>query len=320
MRTAKEFSSVTTPYNTGTLRVGRLHRIYYAEFGNPDGIPVLVNHGGPGGGHRVSQARNFDPRAFRIILYDQRGAGRSQPYAEIRDNNPDLLVGDIEKLRKHLKIDKWHVCGHSWGSTLSLLYAEKHPDKVKSLTVSGIFLMRRKDVDWFVNRMGTVYPEAQKDFEDFLPRKERGDLLTSYFNRLADPRPETHLPAAKSWADFETACATLDSMPYRVNSVAAELLAVARIEAHYMKNNLFKRDNRIIADAHKIRDIPTVILNGRFDTICPAEGAYSLKQALPNAHLDFHVAGHATMMEASYNNALRQCAERIKTTGSPLPR
>ena len=319
MRKPKDFTPATTPYNAGHLRVGRLHRIYYAEFGNPDGIPVLVNHGGPGGGHRISQARHFDPRAFRIILYDQRGAGRSLPYAEIRDNTPDLLVGDIEKLREHLRIDKWHVWGHSWGSTLSLLYAEKHPDKVKSLTVSGIFLMRQKDVDWFVNRMGTVYPEAQKEFAEFLPQKERRDLLTSYFNRLADPRPEIHLPAAKSWSDFETACAMLDRSPYRVNSVAEKELAIARIEAHYMKNNIFKRDNRIIADARKIRDIPTVILNGRFDTICPAEGAYSLKQALPDAHLNFFVASHSAMAVTAYDKALRNCAARIKTNGSPLP-
>ncbi|MBU0800860.1 MAG: alpha/beta hydrolase, partial [Alphaproteobacteria bacterium] len=264
--------------------------------------------------------RHFDPKKFRVILYDQRGAGKSLPYADIRDNTPDLLVKDLEKLRTHLGIDKWHVFGHSWGSTLSLLYAEKHPKKVSSLTVSGIFLMRKKDVDWFVNDMGNVYPEAQEEFVKFLPPEERKDLLSSYFNRLADPRPEVHLPAAKVWSDFETACATLSSDPYRVNSVAEEELALSRLEAHYMKNNLFTPDNRIIADARKIRNIPTVILNGRFDTICPAEGAYSLKQALPNAHLEFFTAGHAPTMTSGYEGALRECAARILKTGSPLPK
>jgi proline iminopeptidase len=314
-----QFTPATTPYNSGYLRVGRLHKIYYAEFGNPDGIPVLLNHGGPGGGMSLWQTRHYDPASFRIIMYDQRGAGKSTPYAEIRHNTPDLLIADIEKLRKHLDVDTWHVAGHSWGSTLSLLYAEKHPDKVRSLTVSGIFLMRRKDVDWFVNRMGTNYPEAQEEFVKFLPKKERGDVLTSYFNRLADPRPAVHLPAAKKWSDFETACATLNAEPYRVNSVAAEELAISRIEAHYMKNNVFARDNRIVEDAKKIRHIPTVILNGRFDTICPAEGAWALKQALPDAQLHFFVAGHAASMAPRYDDKLRECAGNIRRHGSPLP-
>lgn len=313
------FKKADTPYESGYLRVGRLHRIFYAAYGNPDGIPVIVNHGGPGGGHSLHQARHFDANRFRIILYDQRGAGKSRPYAEIRDNTPDLLVKDMETLRTHLGVDQWHVWGHSWGSTLSLLYAEKHPDRTKSLTVSGIFLMRRQDVDWFVNKMGTTYPEAQEEFVNFLPPHERGDVLTSYFNRLADPRPAVHLPAAKTWADFETACATLDAQPYRVQSVAAERLAIARIEAHYMKNNLFKRDNRIIADAHKIKNIPTAILQGRFDTICPAEGAYALKKALPHAHLKFFQAGHAPSMVRAFDDELAGCAQRIAAHNTPVP-
>lgn len=318
-KSKKSFTPVSTPYNEGYLRVGRQHRIYYAEFGNPDGIPVVNNHGGPGGGHNIRQARFFNPADFRIIMYDQRGAGRSLPYAEIRENNPDLLVKDLDKLREHLGIDKWHVYGHSWGSTLSLLYAQKHPDRALSLTVSGIFLMRRHDVDWFVNKMGTVYPEAQKEFVDFLPKKERSDLLSSYFNRLADPRPQVHLPAAKVWSDFETACATLEPQPYHVDSVAEEELAIARLEAHFMKNHVFHRDNRIVEDAKKIRHIPTVIMNGRFDVICPSEGAWALKQALPDAELHFYQAGHAISQSPAYERKMKSIAAHLSAHGSPLP-
>lgn len=303
----------------GYLRVGTRHRIFYRDLGNPDGIPVVLNHGGPGGGHSLYQARNFDPAAFRIIMYDQRGAGLSKPHAEIRENTPDKLISDLEKLRKHLGIKQWHVAGHSWGSTLSLLYAEKHPDRVLSLTVSGIFLMRRQDVDWFVNKMGTVYPEAQKEFVEFLPKKERGNVLTSYFNRLADPRPRVHMPAARKWSAFETACATMKPYPYVTQENDSKDLAISRIEAHYMLNNVFRRDNRIVEDARKIRHIPTAILNGRFDTICPAEGAWALKQALPNARLQFFAAGHAASLCPEFDAALRECAENIKAHGSPLP-
>lgn len=306
-------------YNTGYLQLDSLHRMFYREMGNPNGIPIVYVHGGPGGGHSPECAKHFDPDAFRIILYDQRGAGFSTPYAETKDNSPDHLVADLETLRTHLGIEQWHVFGASWGSTLGLLYAEDHPDHVSSLTLSGVFMMRQQEIDWFVHGMGLVYPETQEAFIKFLSPVERKDPLRSYFNRLVHADPAIHLRAAKAWADHEIACVDLSARPTRFSGYTPqELLALSRLEAHFMLNHRFTPDDRILAHAHKIAHIPTMIVQGRFDVVCPPQSAYDLKQALPNARLQFALSGHSSMNQ-DLEDKLRLATDRIRDIGTPIP-
>lgn len=311
------------PYNEGYLKVDSTHELYYAEYGNPEGIPIVYLHGGPGSGHSTTSLRFFDPQVFRIIGFDQRGAGKSKPYAEIKDNNPQELVDDLDKLRAHLGVDKWHVFGGSWGSTLALLYAEDYPDDVLSLTVRGIFMNRKSEVKWFVKEMGNFYPEVQEDFETFLKPWERKSMLRSYFNRLTSPKPKIHMPAAHAWSNHETDCVSLQPRSRNRTPLpdeftkSADPLAIARLEAHYMLNHVLD-DDRITGRIDNIRDIPTVIFQGKYDIICPPRTAHDLKDAFPEAYLFEYVSGHS-QSEDDIEKALLEAMERIKTDGSPVP-
>ena len=277
------------PYATGMLKVSERHTIYYEESGNPDGKPVVFLHGGPGGGSDPKQRRFFHPEKYRIILYDQRGCGKSTPYASLEENTTWDLVEDTEKLRAHLGIDKWQVFGGSWGSTLALAYAEKHPEACTELVLRGIFLLRKQEIDWFYQRGASIlYPDAWEPYLALIPEGERGDLLTAYHQRLTSADPAVRLTAAKTWSGWEGGTSKL--VPdadftghYEEDEFA---LAFARIEAHYFVNKgWFDPEDQLLRDAHKIRHLPGVIVQGRYDVVCPMESAWALHRAWPEADL-----------------------------------
>lgn len=278
------------------LAVDDLHRVYYEQCGNPHGVPVLFLHGGPGAGCSTTHRRFFDSRHYRIILMDQRGAGRSTPPAETRDNSPDLLVQDCETLRRHLGIEKWHVFGGSWGSTLALLYAETHPESVLSLTLRGIFMMHPSEIDWFLYGMQEIFPEAWAKFSDHIPADERHDLLESYWHRLTSPDMETRIAAARIWSDYERGCSTLKPNPAPAHT-AEQIhhdLGLATLEAHFFRNHLFTPHDRILQNIDRIRHIPAVIIQGRYDIICPIRSAEALHRAWPEAdYIIIPDAGHS---------------------------
>jgi proline iminopeptidase len=294
-----------------------LHQMYYEQSGNPEGVPVVFLHGGPGAGANSTHRRFFDPSHYRIVIFDQRGSGRSKPLGEIRDNTTPLLVQDIEKLRQHLKIDAWFVFGGSWGSTLAIAYAESNPDRVRGLALRGIFLCRKSEIDWFLYGLRELAPEAWRAFSSHIPEAERGDLLQAYHKRLMDPNPAIHMPAAKAWSVYEGSCSTLLPSPETVRAFAGDVLSLglARMEAHYFVNDIFLPENHLLANIHKIRKIPAVVVQGRYDLVCPVRTADELHQAWPEA--SYHVipdAGHSAM-EPGTRAALVGTMDRFKELG-----
>ena len=287
------------PYDTGMMRVSDIHTIYYEQSGNPQGVPVVFLHGGPGSGSNPKQRQFFDPQHYRIILFDQRGSGKSTPLGELRENTPPHLVADIEQLRNHFKISRWHVFGGSWGSTLALAYATQHPHRILSLTLRGIFLMRQSELHWFMYGMKAIFPEAWKDFAEAVPAGDRGsNLLSAYHKLLTHPDKSIHLPAAKKWSAYETACVRL--LPVK-NEIEEEddqdnhAYAIARIECHYFVHNKFVPDNYLLTQIHKIRHIPATIVQGRYDIVCPPETAYELHMNWPEAQfIIVPNAGHSS--------------------------
>ena len=303
------------PSESGLLDLDGRHRMTWEVSGNPAGRPVVFLHGGPGAGVSPDHRRFFDPTAYRIVLFDQRGAGKSEPFGELADNTTPHLIADMEALREHLGIEHWVVFGGSWGSTLALAYAQAHPDRVTALVLRGIFLCRPFEIDWFLHGMGRFFPEAWAAFAGFLPEPERGDLLAGYYRRLTDPDPAVHLPAAKAWSTYEGACSTLLPSPETVAAFGAERLALglARIEAHYFINNLFLPENALLDGLGRIRGIPAAIVHGRYDMVCPLASAEELHRAWPEA--DYTVvpdAGHSAM-EPGTRRALIAATERFKT-------
>lgn len=277
-----DFYPETKPYERDRLDIGDGHQLYWEQSGNPDGVPVVFLHGGPGSGCSPQQRRFFDPDHYRVIMFDQRGAGLSTPYAGTDANTTDHLVGDIEKLRAHLKIDSWLVFGGSWGSTLALVYAIAHRDRSMGLILRGIFLATQAELDWFIGGMGQIFPEAHRDFLNFLPPEERADPLGNYHRRLMDHDSDTHFPAAASWARYETVCSTLrpgatatspaptHSSPVSGNSAGwKSMLGIARIEAHYFINNMFLDEDYIISNIGRLKGLPVAIVQGRYDIVCP---------------------------------------------------
>lgn len=294
------------PYHTGYLKVDEIHSIYWEQCGNPRGAPVVFLHGGPGAGASPMHRRFFDPGHYRVIVFDQRGSGRSRPLGETRRNTTDLLVQDIERLRKYLKIDRWHVFGGSWGSTLALAYAQAFPDVCISLILRGIFLMQRYEIDWFLHGMRTIFPEAWERFSGFLPPEERGDILEGYFRRLMDPSPAVHMPAARSWSVYEGACSTLIPNPETVAAAGEDshALGLARIEAHYFRNNRFTPETRLLDNLWKIKHVPTILIQGRYDIVCPIVTADTLRRRWPEAqYVVVPDAGHS-VMEPGIRSAL----------------
>ena len=303
------------PFETAILDVGDGHRLYYEQSGNPSGRPVLFLHGGPGAGSSPDHRRFFDPAHYRIVIHDQRGAGRSTPVGELRANSTGHLIADIECLRETLGIADWLVFGGSWGSTLALAYAEEHPAAVKALILRGIFLGRPAEIEWFLHGMGTFFPESRERFLAALPDAERDDPLGNFHRRLNDADPAVHLPAARAWSLFEGGCSTLRPSPETVAAFGEDRMALglARIEAHYFINGVFLPDNALLDRIGRIRHIPGTIVQGRYDVICPIVTADRLHRAWPDA--DYVVvpdAGHSAM-EPGVRKALVQAMEGYKT-------
>jgi proline iminopeptidase len=284
------------PSTTGMLQLDRRHAMHWEVCGNPSGVPLVFIHGGPGGGSLPHHRRYYDPSFWRIVLYDQRGAGRSTPVADVVDNTTAHLIADLERLRTHLGIDRWALFGGSWGSTLALAYAQAHPDRVLGLVLRGVFLASRVEIDWFMHGMRNVFPEAWRAFAEFLPERERGHLLKSYYARLTNPDAGVHLPAARAWDRYESACSTLipraDGLARHEDDSAA--LAIARIEAHYFVHEGFLADGALLDNVARIRHLPCTIVQGRYDVICPPVTADALARAWPEAdYLIVPDAGHS---------------------------
>jgi proline iminopeptidase len=288
------------PYRTGRLKVGGQHDLYFEESGNPDGKPVVFLHGGPGGGTEAKHRRYFDPAAYRIVLVDQRGCGKSTPFASLEDNTTWHLVSDVEALRAHLGIEKWQVFGGSWGSTLALAYAETHPSRVTELVLRGIFLLRKEEIRWFYQEGSSwMFPDAWEEFWNHIPEAERGDLLRAYYKRLTSTDPAVQSAAAKVWSVWEgrTSC-LLPNAELILRTAGDEFsLAFARIESHYFMNDGWLTDGKELlakANVDKLRGIPGVIVQGRYDVVCPAKSAWDLHRAWPEADLRIVPdAGHA---------------------------
>ncbi len=298
------------PYSTGMLELDGLHRMYWEQSGNPQGSPVVFLHGGPGAGAAPAHRRFFDPAHYRVVIFDQRGAGRSTPLGEIRDNTTPHLVDDVERLRAHLGIERWLVFGGSWGSTLALAYSEAHPARCSGLVLRGIFLCRRSEIDWFLYGLKNLFPEAWHSFAGAIPEAERGDLLAAYYRRLTDPDPRVHMPAARAWSIYEGSCSTLLPSPETVAYFAGDVVALglARIEAHYFSHDIFLPENSLLENIGRVRRIPGVIVQGRYDAVCPIVSADDVYRAWPEVeYVVVPDAGHSAWEPGI-------CAELVKAT------
>ncbi len=304
-------------FATGMLPVDEIHTIYWEKSGNPSGIPIFVFHGGPGGGTSPNMRRFFDPKYYLVIMFDQRGAGKSTPYAEIRNNTTEDLIADIEKLRSHLNIEQFHIFGGSWGSTLALAYTEEYPDNCLGIIMRGIFTMRACEVDWFMHKMGHFYPEAFSEFISFLPEQDRDNPLEAYYKLLNGDDINLRDKAASHWVEYECACARhTRTDEHRLSDKQGNNLAIARIEAHYFIKNQFTPNNKLILNAHKLKDIKIIIVQGRYDIICPIKTAYELQQEIPHAKMVIVAdAGHASS-DPAMQLALLQATEEMKATGA----
>ena len=305
------------PHASGMLDTPDVHRIYWETSGDDDGVPVVFVHGGPGSGTSPAQRRFFDPERYRIVLFDQRGSGQSTPHGELRDNTTAHLIADMEALRTKLGIDRWLVFGGSWGSTLALAYAEAHPERCTGLVLRGIFLCRPSEIDWFLDGIRAFFPEAQRALAEYIPADERGDLLHAYHRRLVDPDPAIHQPAAYRWATFEAACSTLLPNPDLVSAFGSEqtALSLSRIEAHYFVNDIFLPANSLLDRVDRIRQIPAVIVQGRYDAVCPIVTADELARAWPEArYVVVPDAGHSAF-EPGITDALVAATDTFVQSG-----
>jgi proline iminopeptidase len=302
------------PYRTGGLRLDGRHTMYWEQSGNPRGVAALFLHGGPGAGATAVHRRFFDPEYWRIVIFDQRGAGRSTPLGDISDNSPAHLVADIERLRVALGIEQWLVFGGSWGSTLALDYAETYPQRCTGLVLRGIFLCRAEEISWFLYGIRRIFPEAWRNFSEFLPGAERSDILAAYYRRLLDRDPRIHLPAARAWSTYEGACSTLLPNPENSTVFGDDRLALglARIEAHFFSRHLYTSEKDLIARIGAIRHLPATIVQGRYDMVCPIASADSLARAWPEAeYVIVPDAGHSAM-EPGIREQLVLATDRMK--------
>ncbi|ODQ53911.1 prolyl aminopeptidase serine peptidase [Saitoella complicata NRRL Y-17804] len=306
------------PFDEGTLLVSDIHTLYYEQSGKPDGKPVVYLHGGPGGGTSALDRRYFDPEVYRIVLFDQRGSGKSEPSAELRENTTWDIVEDIEKLRKHFGIDKWVVFGGSWGSTLALSYAQTHPDRVKALILRGIFTLRKKELDFFY-QFGTsmLFPEAWDAYTSVIPESERDDFVSAYYKRLTSDDEEERSKAACAWSTWEVSTSRLQPDPDLIAKASNDkwALAFARIEAHYFKHaGFFPRDGYLLEDEQiaKMKGIPAVIVQGRYDVVCPASTAWTLHKKWEGSEIYFvGDAGHSAK-EEGIASKLVEAADKFK--------
>ena len=303
------------PYHTDMLSVSDIHTLYFEEVGNPEGRPVVFLHGGPGGGSQASYRRYFDPKKWRVIIFDQRGCGKSTPFAELRENTTWDLVEDIEKLRTHLKIDKWSVFGGSWGSTLSLAYSITHPEKVEAIFLRGIFMLREKEIRWFYQDGASyIYPDAWEKYIAPIPEEERSNLVEAFYKRLTDEDPKVRSAAARAWSVWEASTSKLIQDENLMESFDDDHFAeaFARIECHYFTNKgFFESDDFLLKNISKIRQIPAIIVQGRYDVVCPAISAWDLHRAWPEA--EFHMiadAGHS-LSEEGITKVLVEATDRF---------
>lgn len=306
------------PYRSGMLQVDDLHSLYWEESGNPEGVPVLFLHGGPGAGTAPSHRQFFDPAHYRIVLYDQRGSGRSTPLGEARQNTTQLLIDDIEQLRQMMGIEDWLIFGGSWGSTLALAYGQAHPQRCTGFILRGIFLGTQAEIDWFLKGMPLFFPDEHARFVKHIPEDERGDMLAAYMKRLFSDNPSENLRAARAWSRYEANCLHLVPRPEvaRMFSAAGVALGVGRLGAHYFDNKMFLSEGQLIDQMAHIQHLPGVIIQGRYDVVCPPRTAWQLRQAWPNAKFQVvHDAGHSAS-EPGIARALVAATERFKLTGT----
>jgi len=303
------------PFASGYLEVGDGHRLYYEQCGNPSGKPAVFLHGGPGGGGDVNARRFFDPQQYRIVVFDQRGAGRSEPRASVVANTTQHLVADIESLRTHLQIDRWLVFGGSWGSTLALTYASSHPQRVTELVLRGIFLLRKREIDWFYQEGASrIFPDRWQEFLAPIPQEERGDLLGAYHRRLHSTDRSVRLEAARAWSIWEGATSSLVPNEDLLRSFGAEdfALALARIETHYFVNRgFFDSETALLESVERIRDVPAVIVQGRYDVVCPMESAWELGAVWPQARLRILPAAGHSAYEPDITSALIEATDEF---------
>lgn len=302
-------------YRSAFLPVSQIHTLFFEESGNPSGLPVVFVHGGPGAGCDPVHRRFFHPRRYRIVMFDQRGCGRSRPHAELAENTTWDLVADMERLRVHLGIEKWVVFGGSWGSTLALAYAERHPDRVLGLVLRGIFLLRTAEIQWFYQEGASwLFPDAWEDYLGAIPGEERHDMVGAYYRRLTHSDPDVRLAAARAWSIWEarTSCLIENKDLVQKFNEPEKALAFARIECHYFVNRgFFMRDDQLLIDAHKIRHIPGTIVQGRYDVVCPMRSAWDLHRAWPEANFEVVAdAGHSAF-EAGIEARLVQATEDL---------
>lgn len=314
-RPLRELYPAISPYSQGFLAVDTLHTLYWEQSGNPDGMPMLILHGGPGAGASATHRRFFDPQFYRIIIFDQRGAGRSHMPGNLNNNTLAHLVEDIEALRKHLNISKWHLFGGSWGSTLALAYAIQYPDRCISMILRSIFLLQQSEIDWFMSGMKTVFPETWENFAHYIPAAERGKLLNAYYERLTSTDDKTAIEAALSWNAYESACSSF--IPAQETIYTEEqryyALSMAKIEAHYFKNEVIDLKDSLLKKLGGIRHIPASIIQGRYDIICPIDSAYRLHLAWPEA--DYVIvpdAGHS-FLDPSLRSRLIEATDNART-------
>ncbi len=308
---ARELYPAIEPYETGMLPVGDGHTLYYEVSGNPKGKPVVFLHGGPGGGTQPLQRRFFDPARYRIVLFDQRGAGQSTPSGSLEANTTGHLVQDIETLRRHLGITRWVVFGGSWGSTLALSYAGAHPEACVALVVRGIWLGRKRDIDWWIYGLNRIYPDHWEAFAGHLPPWERDDLVEGYVRRLSDPDPKIHMPAAIAWRRFDQSASTLLPREDDPAPAGPRTLAVARIEAHYVRHLAFLEDSELLRGVGRFRHVPGVIVHGRYDMIAPVEGAFALARAWPEARFILVEGESHSVADPGIRRALLDATDRF---------
>jgi proline iminopeptidase len=303
------------PYETGYLPVSPLHQVYFEQCGNPRGKPVLFVHGGPGAGCNAKSRRFFDPARYRIVLFDQRGCGRSRPHAELDDNTTWHLVADMEQLREQLRIERWQVFGGSWGSTLALAYAQAHPQRVTELVLRGIFMLRRWELEWFYQKgCDAIFPDAWEAYLAAIPEVERADLMSAYYRRLTSADPAVRIAAAKAWSIWEGSTSYLRPSPDYIASTGSDefALAFARIECHYfVHGGFFQTDAQLLRDAPRLKSIPAVIVQGRYDVVCPLRSAWDLHRAWPEA--DLRIVGDAghSALEPGITHELIEATDRF---------
>lgn len=310
----REFYPPIDPFQSGTLSVDEIHTLYWEQSGNPAGIPVIYLHGGPGAGCSPTNRQYFDPQTWRVILFDQRGCGRSTPLGETRNNTTEHLIEDIEKLRKHLNIEKWHVFGGSWGSTLAIAYGEAHPERCLSFILRGIFLLRQSEIEWYANGLQKIRPEAWKRYASLIPVEERDDIIGAYLRRLKDPDPTVRSEAARRMIAYELGCATIQPEPNKMLTAEEEekFAVMPLMEAHYMTHNRPIPDSKYLDNVGRIKHLPAVIVHGRYDLICPIITAFELHEKWPKSELVVvEDAGHSAF-EPGIRSALIEATDKMR--------